>query len=63
MAFLDVFLGVVPSTAAGGHGDGDKQASHNRAHQHTAERLGACSRTHEGIDHDNHHDRYQYWKQ
>ena len=41
VAFLDVFLGVVPGAAAGGHRDRDEQAGDDGAHQHAAQRLRA----------------------
>jgi len=41
VAFLDVFLGVIPRAAAGGHRDRDEDAGDDGADQHAAERLRA----------------------
>jgi len=40
LAVLDVFLGVVPGAATGGHGDGDENARDDGAEQSRAECLG-----------------------
>ena len=38
---FNVLFGVVPGTAAGAHGNGDKQAGDDGAHQQAAQRFGA----------------------
>ena len=41
VAVLDVFLGIVPGAAAGGHRDRDEQSGDDRAHQQAAQCLRA----------------------
>ena len=36
-AVFEALLGIVPSAATGGHGDGNKQAGDDHAHEHGAE--------------------------
>ena len=55
MAVFDVLLGVVPSTAAGTHGNGHKQAGHNGSHEQAAQSFGAQNQAH----HNGYHHRQQ----
>ncbi|OPZ87328.1 MAG: putative siderophore transport system ATP-binding protein YusV [bacterium ADurb.Bin425] len=34
VAVFNIFFGIIPSAATGGHGDCDKNTGHDRAHQH-----------------------------
>src|ERR1035437_6194150 len=57
MVVFDVLLGVVPGTAAGTHGNGDKQAGHDGAHQQAAQSGWAEQQA----DQNWHHHRQQTW--
>ena len=41
IALLDILFGIVPGATASTHRDGDKETGHDRAHQQSAQCLGA----------------------
>ena len=63
VALFDVFLGIVPGAAAGGHRYGDEQSGDDGPDEQAAERLHAGSGAHQPIhdeyQHDRHDDRQQ----
>ena len=63
IAFLDVFLGVVPGAAARRHRDRDEQPGHDRAEQHRAERAERRRPGRPSADDDIEHDRRQHRQQ
>ncbi len=50
VAILDVFLGVIPGAATGGHGDGHEQSGDDGADEQPTQRLGPKEVTHQHRD-------------
>ena len=61
VAFFDVLLGVVPSTATGGHRDSDEDAGDDGADQYTAQGLRAEGETDDHGDRDRQQRRHDHF--
>ena len=60
IAVLDILLGVVPGTAASGHGNRHEQSGDDGAHQYPTQRLGTGFGTEQRGHAEGDHDRRQH---